>query len=106
MDGGLHERQAGMAMAETLDSSETSMRRAVVHDPEDATGVVIRWPRHHLFDEPVKRGDAIPGFTAAKDAGMVDIQGGDISPGAAAGVLVLDVHRSTRSAVLGGLLAP
>ena len=66
---------------------------------------MIRWPRHHLFDKPVKRGDAILGFTAAKDAGMVDVQGGDISPGAAARVLVLDVHRSTRSAVLGGMLA-
>ena len=58
-------------MAETLNGSDASMRRAVVHDPEDATGVMIRRPRHHLFDEPVKRGDAILGFTAAKDAGMV-----------------------------------
>jgi hypothetical protein len=92
-------------MAETLNGSDATMRRAVVHDPEDATGVVIRRSGHHLFDEPVKGGDAILGFTAAKDAGTVDVQGGDISPGAAAGVLVLDVHGSTRPAVLGGMLA-
>jgi hypothetical protein len=105
MDGGMHERQAGIEMAETLNGSDATMRRAVVDDAEDATGVVLRWPRHHLFDEPVKRGDAILGFTAAKDTRMVDVQSGDISPGAAAGVLVLDVHRSTRSAVLGGMPA-
>jgi len=92
-------------MAEALDGSDSTMRRAVVYDPEDATGVVVWRPGHHLFDEPVKGSDTILGFAAAEDAGTVDVQGGDIGPGAAAGVLVLDVHRSTRPAVLGGMLA-
>jgi hypothetical protein len=74
MDRGMHERQAGVEMAETLNGSGATMRRAVVHDPEDATGVVIRRSCHHLLDEPVKGGDAILGFTAAKDSGPVDVQ--------------------------------
>jgi hypothetical protein len=34
--------------------SGSAMRRAVVNDPEDATGVVIRRSCHHLLDAPVK----------------------------------------------------
>jgi hypothetical protein len=62
----MHERQAGIAMADTLDSSDASMRRAVVHNSEDATGIVIRQPHHHLFGEPIKRGDAMMGFQRPK----------------------------------------
>jgi len=105
MDGGMHERQAGVEMAKTLNGSGATMRRAVVHDPEDATGVVIRWSCHHLRDKPVKGGDAILRFTAAKDSGAVDVQRGDIGPGTAAEVLMLDVHGSAWTTALRGMLA-
>ena len=73
MDGGMHERQAGIKITEAFGGSVATMRRAVVHDPEDTTGVAIGWPCHHLFDQPVKGGDAVLTFAAAKDAGPVDI---------------------------------
>src|SRR5260370_32176405 len=66
--------------------------------------VVGRWS-HHLLDEPVKRCDAILRFTAAKDSGVADIQPGDIGPGAAAEVLVLDMHGSVWPAGVRGMLA-
>ena len=105
MNGGMHERQAGVEMAETLNGSGATMRRAVVHDPEDATGVVIGRSCHHLLDKAVKGCDAILRFTAAIDSGAVDIQGGDIGPGTAAGVFVLDMHGSARPTTLRGMLA-
>jgi len=58
-----------------------------------------------LLDQPVKRGDAVLRFTAAKDSGVVDIQPGDIGPGAAAEVLVLDMHRSAWPTGLRGMFA-
>ena len=105
MDGGMHERQAGVKITKAFGGSVATMRRAVIHDPEDTTGVAIGWQCHHLFDQPVKGGDAVLTFAAAKDAGPVDIQGGDIGPGPTAGVLVLDVHGSTRPAALRSVLA-
>ena len=105
MDGGMHEPQAGVEMAKALNGSGATMRRAVIHDPEDATGVVIRWSCHHLLDKPVKGGDAILRFTAAKNSGAMDVQCGDIGPSTAAKVLVLDVHGSARPAALCGMLA-
>src|SRR5438067_2670965 len=81
------------------------MCRAIVDDPEDATGVVIRRPRHHLLDEPVERCDAILGFAATEDSGPVDVQRCDVGPGAATEVLVLDMHGSARTATLCGVFA-
>jgi hypothetical protein len=102
---GLHQCQAGVEMVKALDGPAATIRRVIIHDPEDAAGLVIRWSGHHLLDEPVKRGDTILGFTAAKDAGPVDDQGGDIGPATAARGLVLDVHGSARPTTLGGVLA-
>ena len=81
------------------------MCRAIVHNPEDATGVVIRRSGHHLLDEPVKGCDAILGFTTAKDSGAVEVQRGNIGPGTATEVLMLDLHGSARPATLRGVLA-
>jgi hypothetical protein len=51
------------------------------------------------------RCNAILGFTAAEDSGVVHVQGGDIGSGAATKVLMLDTHGSMGPAVLGGVLA-
>jgi hypothetical protein len=45
-----------------------------------------------LLDKPIKGSNAILGFAAAKDSGVVDVQGGDIGPGTAAEVLVFHMH--------------
>lgn len=49
-----------------------------------------------MFDQSVERGDARRRFAAAEDAGVMDIQGGDVSPRTATGVLVLDEHGAMR----------
>ena len=49
-----------------------------------------------MFDQPVKRSDARSRFAAAEDAGVMDIQGGDVGPRAATDVLVLDAHGAMR----------
>ena len=49
-----------------------------------------------------QRGNAILGFTAAKDWGVVYIAGSDIGRGAAAKVLMLEPQGSVRPAGLGG----
>src|SRR3984893_1306468 len=74
------------------------MGRAIVHDPENTTGVVIRRPCHHLLDESIKGRDAIVRFAAAKDSGSVDVQRRDVGPGAATEVFMLDMHGSARAA--------
>src|SRR5678816_1791468 len=79
------------------------MCRAIVHDPEDATGVVIRRPGHHLLDEPVKGYDSILRLTAAKDFGSVDVQCRDVGPGTATEVLMLDMHGCAWTATLSGV---
>src|SRR6266850_1278587 len=81
------------------------MCRAIVHDPEDASGVVIRRPCHHLLDESVKGCDTILRFAAAKDSGSVDVQCRDVGPGTATEVLMLDMHGSAWTAALRGVFA-
>ena len=81
------------------------MCRAIVDDPENATGVIIRRSCHHLLDEPVEGHDAIARFASAKDPGSVDIQRRDVGPGAATKVLMLDMHGSAGTATLRGVFA-
>ncbi len=45
-----------------------------------------------MLDEPVERSDAGAAFTTAEDLGMVDIESGQIGPGATSLVFVLDFH--------------
>src|ERR1051326_6016189 len=81
------------------------MGGAIVHDPEDATGVVIGRARHHLLDQSVKGRDAIPRFAAAIDSGSVDIQCSDVGPGTTTEVLILDTHARAWSARLREMFA-
>src|SRR5713101_6964303 len=76
------------------------MDRAIVHDPEDATSVVVGRSCHHLLDQPVERCDAILRLTAAEDSGVVYVQRGEVGPGTAAEVLMLDAHGSAGPASL------
>jgi hypothetical protein len=56
-----------------------------------------------LFDQPIKRCDAIFGFAAAEDFGVVDIQRTEIHPGPAAFVSILDTTSTTRLTGFGGM---
>jgi hypothetical protein len=88
-----------------LCSPGPTMCRAIVHDPEDATGVVIGRSCHHLLDQPVKGSDAIVRFAATIDSGSVDVQGSDVGPGTTTEVLILDTHGGARPAVLRDMFA-
>ena len=90
----MHEGQVRIAVAETLSSLDSSVRRAVVDDPEDATGVVVGRSCHDLFNQPIERGNAILGFTAPEDSSVMHIQCRDIAPSTATKVLVLDPNGS------------
>jgi hypothetical protein len=105
MNRRMHECEAWVEIPQTLSGSRSAMRRAVVHDPEDATGVVIRRSCHHLLDKPVKGCDAILFFATTENPGPVDVQGCDVGPGAATEILMLDMHGSPRTATLCGVFA-
>ena len=81
------------------------MSRAVVDNPEDATGIVVGRSCHDLLNQSIKGCNAILGFATAEDPGVVHVERGDVSPSAAAKILVFDVHGRTGSAVLGGMFA-
>src|SRR5215470_7677364 len=103
MNGSMHESELGVAAAQTFDSSDAPVGRAIIYDPEHTAGIMVGRSGHDLLDEAIKRIDAILGFAAPEDSGMMDIQTRYIGPGAAAGVFVLDPHGSTRPA-LGGCM--
>src|SRR4029077_13414686 len=90
MNRGMNEHESGVETLEARNSSGTTVGRAVIDNPEDTAGIIVGRPRHHLLAEPVKWRDAILLFTAAKDPGVVNVESGEVRPGAAAEVLVLD----------------
>jgi hypothetical protein len=60
---------------------------------------------HDLLHQPVERCDAILGFTTTEDSGVVHVKRGDVGPGAAAKILVFDMHRRAGPAILGRMFA-
>jgi hypothetical protein len=96
VDRSMDEGEAPEFVLQAGDRSCPAMRGTVVDDPEHTACLIVGRPSHDLFDKPVKRSDARGRFAAAEDAGVMDIQGGDVSPGTAAGVLVLDEHGAMR----------
>lgn len=96
VDRPVNELEAAELVLQAGDGSCPAMRGAVVDDPEDSARLSVRRSSHDLLNKPVEGGDACGRFAATEDAGMMDTQGGDLSPGAAAGVLVLDQHRAMR----------
>src|ERR1700687_21185 len=80
---------------QTLHSCLPAMYRTVIHYPKHTTGVVIGWPRHHLFDQTIKRHDAILGLTPTENSSIVDIQSTEVNPSSTAFVSVLDAARAT-----------
>jgi len=76
----LHDGTSRISLTQSLNSPLPAMYRTVVYNPEDATGIVVGWSRHHLFDQTVKRRDAIDRLAPAKHSGVVDIQCAEINP--------------------------
>jgi hypothetical protein len=106
MDRRVDQDQLWIVALRALRCPETAVNRAVVDDPEDAASIVVRRSRHDLLHETVKGVDAVLGFAAAKDPGMVNIQTRDVGPGPAPKVLMLYLHRAPWAAGTGGVFAP
>jgi len=77
--------------------------RTVVDNPEDAAHIVVWRSCHDLLDQAVKRLNAVLLFAVAKDPGVVNIQTGNVGPGPAARILVLDLHRAAGPAGASGV---
>ena len=101
----MDESELGVAVAQTFDSSDAPVSRAIIYNPEHTAGIMVGRSGHDLLHEAIKRTDAILGFAATEDSRVMDIQTRNISPGAAAGVFVLDPHGSIRPALLGCMFA-
>ena len=101
MNGSMDESELGVAVAQTFDSSEAAVSRAIIYDPEHTAGIIVGRSGHDLLDEAIKRIDAILGFATTEDSRMMDVQTCYIGLGAAAGVFVLDPHSNLRPALVG-----
>ena len=106
MDRRVDQDQLWLRALPALHGPKGAVSRTVVDDPEDAASVVLGRASHYPLDEAVKGFDAVVGFAAPKDPGVVDIQTGDVGPGPAPKVLVLDLHRATRATGVSGMFAP
>jgi len=63
VDRGVHQDGIGPLRADALCGLVAAMSRAVVHDPKDAVGRLVRLLGHDLSHEAVGRGD--PAFVLA-----------------------------------------
>jgi hypothetical protein len=92
----MHNRTSRISLTQALYGSFPAVHRAVVHNPEDATGIVVGWSRHHLFDQTVERRDTIYRLAPAEHSGVVDIQSTEVNPSPTAFVSILDTARTAR----------
>src|SRR4030066_2058110 len=100
MDRSMNNDQGFILFSQSSNAAGTPMRRAVVHDPKDPSGLVIGRLHHDLSNKAVKGRDSTASFTAAKHFGSVDIQCCQIGPCTTALILMFHLHRR---AGLGGL---
>jgi hypothetical protein len=102
MDRGMEQDDTGIGLMQPLLCSFTTMRRAIVHNPEQAFPGSIRFLRQHLMDQPAKWFDAGGRFTPSHHAPPANLPCGQILQGTAALVFVLDVGWSVRGAGMNG----
>ncbi len=105
MNGSMDEHQARKAALKSRHGTLTPVTRTVVHDPEDASGFIVRGAGHDLIHETVKRSDAIFQFAATQYSGAVDIERRQVSPGSTTSVLMFNAHRPAGLASLGRMSA-
>lgn len=105
MNRSVHEPQTWEPALQAADGGLTAMSRAIVDNPEHAARFVIGGAGHDLLDQTVKRGDAAAGFAAAKNPSLMDIQSGQVGPGATTLVFVFDPRHRARPRGQSGMLA-
>ena len=99
MHRAMDRNQPRIFLLESGDALCTAMRGAIVHDPENLAGLIVRRLPHDLVNQPLERGDTASALTTAKHLGAMPIEGSQVGPGAAAMVFMLDAHGRPR---LGG----
>ena len=95
MHGRVNRDDGRPAPLEAFDTRVSTMRRTVVHDPEYSSRGAIRFLAHDLMNETTERLDPCLAFTATEDLGPVDIPRGQVRPGSAADIFMLDSHAAT-----------
>jgi len=101
----MNQPQIGVLPLQSLAGGLSSVRRAVVHNPEHAFGLPVRFLTHDLRYQPIKRSDASGRVAAAKDFGAPDISGRQIGQSATALVFKLNPHALARLGGFGGMNA-
>ena len=81
----------------------TAMSGAVIHDPKDAPGRLIRFLLHDLGYQAVGGGNPAFLLAAAEKLGAVHVPGGQIRPGTFAEILMFYAGRTTGSGRPSGL---
>ncbi len=92
VDGSLNQDEVRMLTAKPLGGLVSTVRGAVVDNPEDSSGLAIGAASHGLSHQSVEGDDAVLALAAAEELGAVDIERGQVDPGSEPFVLVLDLH--------------
>ena len=93
VDRRVDDDQVGPLTNEAALAALAAMRASVIDHPEHPGSGAIGFSGPDLLNQPAEGSDASLGFTAAEDAGPLDVPRGQVGPGALAHVLVLDTHR-------------
>ena len=88
MGRSVYEDCIGPLGTEAVGGPLAPMRRAVVHDPEDASCGLVGLLAHDFANEAIHRRDAIFGLATTEDLGAVHIPGSQVDPSATAKVLM------------------
>lgn len=94
-----------MGLGEASHAGLPTMRGAVIHNPEHAACVAVRWLSHDLGDEASERLDAGGWLATAEDLGAVDVERSQVGPRPGARVLVFDAAGTVRAGWQGAMFA-
>ena len=85
-----------MSARQSSHAGLSAMRGTVVHDPEHATGCVVRWLAHDMLDQSLEGLDASGWLTASEQFDPMHVERSQVGSGAATLILMLDAHRHFR----------
>src|SRR5262244_3593746 len=99
----MNKQSVGPAGSDAIDCLLAAMSRAVIHDPKDALGGLIRFTAHHLSDEPIGESYAHLFFSVSEDLFSMDVPRCQIGQSTLAEMLVLNPHALASGNWQGGL---
>src|SRR6516162_4070057 len=90
VDWGVDQHQVGKGGPQPLQGGLSAMRGAIVHYPKDPPGTLVRSLGHYLAHQTIERCDPGLGLAAAKQSGVVNIEGCEVGPRPDAAVFMLN----------------